>query len=457
MVEFQNPYSMMRAAFEPTHFYGRRREVGSIVLGINADPPSSVLIMGFKLIGKTTLWRYLAHEEGARKEFPSLWVRYEPEGPNKVVFVYVDFYRFTGNFFPLIYDKVVEDETIKLVGGISSRMEQAESMESAVEGLKELFKRLQEENITPVICLDHFDEVVRGMDQEAESSLVKLKKLAPFIIILENSPAELNPRIQAIEKSPLFADMNTYTLGLLTQDEARQLILEPLKEVEGTEVVFTDAEIDFLLEKVGRHPYLLILACEWLFELYRSYPDVRVGKDEKLDQRIAEDLFWEESIKVVFTTFWKRLSDSEQVALHKVANADFEGLEKMQETLASLKHKGLIERNLMEGTYKVFSELFREFVKRVYERPMIVDIHQFRDKLAPLDRKLFDYLYSHAGQVCELEELYREAWTGSAKKGALAASISRIRAKLRDTFGPEWGYIRTVRGKGYQLVLSYKR
>ena len=448
-----NPYSRMRVTFEPTRFFGRRTVAASLVLGINSSPLSSFLITGFKFIGKTSLWNYLIHERGAREEFSSLWTRSPTRGAGDIAFIYADFRHFPtdGNPFSLLLHKLMENQAFHGLG-IASGMQglQGQSVQEAASHLREALARICDEGIAPVVCLDHFDGVIRSLTPEDERAFLVVTEFASLVVLVEDSPAELNPGLDTIEKSPLFGPMGKYSLELLSPTEAGQLIMEPLA---GFDTTFGDSEQSLLLDSVGRHPHLLTLACERLFELYRRHPDVKVGKSERLDSQIAEDLHGQDSIREVLHAVWKRLSPEEQEVLYRVACDGSAGLENRRPVLGRLRRKSLVVRNYEQGTNELFCDFFREYIMQEPQHmTLLAGVHQIRSRLAPLERGIFDRLYGHAGQICTSEELYREFWGGTANRAALAAAISRIRSRIKDVWGTEWDYIRNIRGKGYQFV-----
>jgi DNA-binding winged helix-turn-helix (wHTH) protein len=449
----------MRLTFEPVRFFGRRSVVASLVLGINSTPFSSFLITGFKFIGKTSLWKYLVHDRGARDEFSSLWTRSPTKGAGDMAFIYADFRHFPedGNIFSLLLHKLAENRAFSGPDGGSARPgSQGQSIQEAADDLRDALERICDEDMAPVFCLDHFDGVVRRMTPEDERAFLVVSEFASFIVMLEDSPVELNPGLDTIDKSPLFGPMEKYSLELLSLEEAVQLITEPLV---GLDTRFGHSEQAFLLASVGRHAHLLTLACERLFELYRRHPDARVGKSEGLDSQIAEDLYGQVSIKDVLHALWKRLSLEEHELLYQIASDGSANLKSKGLVLGRLRHKSLVVRNYEEGTNELFCDFFREFVIQEYKHsptPQHMTLsghHRIQSSLAPLERGIFDYLYGHAGKTCSSEELYREFWDGASNRGALAAAISRIRSRIRDVWGMEWDYIRNIRGKGYQFVL----
>jgi len=114
----------------------------------------------------------------------------------------------------------------------------------------------------------------------------------------------------------------------------------------------------------------------------------------------------------------------------------------------------LIYYDVGERCYRVFSELFRRFVLYEYQatqQPGICAMGEVTDGLAPLDKKLFDYLKTRPNVICTFEELLQEVWgEPNASKRGLEAAIHRIRNRIKQLDNTGWEYIRNVRGLGYE-------
>ena len=79
---------------------------------------------------------------------------------------------------------------------------------------------------------------------------------------------------EAIRSSPFFNIFANINLGLFTDNEALDLISQSL---DGTNISFTEKEIDTIFRIAGHHPHFLQLACSSLFNAYARnlQPDER--------------------------------------------------------------------------------------------------------------------------------------------------------------------------------------
>ena len=168
-----------------------------------------------------------------------------------------------------------------------------------------------------------------------------------------------------------------------------------------------------------------------------------------------------------------------------------------RDALFVLEQRGLIER--INGKWCIFGKVMRQFIlkqERAYKAPASVDIDQktlrslhteaasIQETLMPISRsqplihtptvpamtpldtniekrqarafthlegKVYDYLKSHVGEVCDKEEIKRAVWeNNSPGDSALQKIIERIREKIEDD--PENPrYLIAVRGQGYML------
>ena len=69
--------------------------------------------------------------------------------------------------------------------------------------------------------------------------------------------------------------------------------------------------------------------------------------------------------------------------------------------------------------------------------------------LSTREFELLDYLMRNAGQTLSREKIFRDVWkTEYGDIGTVAINIKNLRSKI----DPDWSYIKTVWGSGYQFV-----
>jgi hypothetical protein len=451
----ENPYTNMLSTLDPAHFYGREALARSIIEGLKRSNPESYIIRGFKAVGKTSLWRYIVRLERDSRGFASV--------PVTPVFIHVDFYQpgpgadwNLAQVCEAIYAQMAANP--EMPNGLDLGASRADHPPDSTwpHRLTELALAARLKKHLPVICLDHFDRVVQGMKRDVEGSLIRLKNNASLIMLLEKDPVTLLGRREI--DSPLFQQMAPKTLRILTRQDAEMLIKQPAADAG---VTIPEDESRFLLERAGRHPYLLTLACEWLFHVHEVFG--RAGEASAASVLAAQPwlrstLDEQDRIQEILYVFWNRLSDDERRVLHAIACDAFAPVDRAPQTredryaLKGLFDKELIETN--EGAYCVSFGLLKDHATRVGLRKMRrpLDTDELKNRLARQECELFTYLLEHDGDVCATTDLYERFWGGKANQAALAASISRIRSAIREDFDSEWDYVPNVRGRGYRFT-----
>ena len=462
-----NPFSSMIAAFNPAYFYGRSLELGNMLPGISAPEPSSFSFIGARKIGKTALLKYLAHPEGAiRSHEQRLYPDYARGGNGRLFFLYASMREFQkgDNLFALLLErltseraKALPEEREPLEGGAKT-----ESGEPAALLLDQI-KQLAERRIRVVMLLDDFDPVVETIEVADDSRLRSLTRFAPFIFMSQKMLSALHPSLK--EVSPLLNSLIPQVVSLLDEPSARRLLSEPAAAAGRP---FAAEQIELLLQLAGRHPLLLTLAGERLFELQlrQAIPaDAPLNRDagaDHLRDQFALNLARHPYVAKVLETLWNGTTPAERQVLYALASGEPSSLAAGRQELDSLANQSLIYEDFREGGYRIFGALFADLVQRQYkpepgeERVVTVSrgrIEQLAETLPPLDRKLLLYLVGRANQLSRVDELLNEIWGDpNASKQALEVAIYRLRTALA-RLDDSWEYIKTERGKGYTFVL----
>src|SRR5258708_17083486 len=245
-------------------------------------------------------------------------------------------------------------------------------------------------------------------------------------------------------------------------------------------------DISFIKRVAGPTPKLTRIACVPLFQ-QRLQPDqlLRMNEKEFLEFSIYKDA------NPICRLLWQGLADSELWELPGVmAHRNKEAaspLSPYQKALINLAHeqeevnnkkllvvleqRGLIEQ--VEGKWRIFAEAMRQFVLEE-EIQRSADEHPRPSNVIPkytisqldtpserhetptfthLEDKVYAYLKSHIGQVCDREEIKQAVWGREQNlptNSALQKIIERIREKIeRDLNNPQ--HLIAVRGRGYLL------
>ncbi len=452
MSQIGNPFSYLLATFDPRMFFGRKSDIIPILQGLSSRNHSSFAIHGIRTIGKTSLLKYLCDPQGAVAHYEPVLSHYGPGRNGKLHFCYLDFYIMGPDVVYGLYRGLLNCDEVRRVTGLSSVADADEVAKPEIKKLLEnVLQTLYREGVKLVVCMDHLDSAVESMEVEDE---VFLRYLATtyvsFVISTERTLYELKEaRLISSPFLNLFVPRN---IGLLDESEARELV-RVVSDEGGSP--FTEDEIDFLLGAAGRQPYLLIMACERYFQLRSEHPEVkdRVAREIKVQQQVISSIEAWPAVAELLSLLWKMLNEYEQNVLLRVAVGEHANLESQQPILNRLRQKALIYEDLQQGKPHIFSELFRQYALRQRQPVRTGRIEEIKSSLAPLDRKLLDYLLARPNQLCTFEELLAEVWGDpNASKRGLEAAVHRLRRRIQDIDMTGSHRIQNVRGKGYQYT-----
>ena len=444
MASNHNPFSQMLTAFDPKRIYGRDGEVAAILRGVTGRIANTIGLYGVKTIGKTTLLKLLCH--------PDTPSRYKDDFDSRVVladlaflYIYIDLYHVGGeDVVPTIY------EVLKL--HIDPRPVASEQDEDAVRrGLVRLCQEAAYQKQRLVICLDHFDRAFQGMPDQDDAILRHLANFHSFVVATEK-------RLDDLRDRSLFMNVTiSRNIGLLSDEDARLLVTEPL-ELSQNGLLNPEDESSLIIEIAGRQPYLLALACEYLFEVRGEFPEslnrLRMKQNETYERLVLE-MAGSVNVENTLAHFWKGLTDDGRTVLSEIAGVgEFRVKPKdlkrsdlfLTVVLSQLKSNALCTGNLQTGTYRLFSDLFRIYVLR--QKPLRDSYRpENEEQLSRIERAVLSYLRERTGQPCEPEEIIESVWpNGSGSPRALQSAIYRIQAKLSS------GKIENVYGQGYKYV-----
>lgn len=467
MTTAQNPFTPMLLTFNPAYFYGRQSEIISILQVVTAPEPSGHAIFGIRTIGKTALLKYIRHPNGAMHHYQEYARSYRPDvGQFRLFFVYISFHNYTESdkLFQRILTQLQDDmdHDPDLADALfftpcdedTPRQKVADILHTAIEQLQNL-------NVRVVFLLDDFDMTLKYIDAYDDRLLRLLSEQAPLIIATEVPISEIRPDFG--ESSPLLGILRPEAIALLTDDAAKHLIYGQFNDT-GARISLQEER--FLIEIAGRQPFLLISACELYYNMLSQYADLASFLDEPETSMAFKAQFLTRlaglpHIDNLLSRTWKRLNEEERQTLRLMASSRKAKLVGRQTTVAArLANKALAYLDVRENTYRIFSEVFAEFVRQQFPTSEMAKVKRSTSELpssdrdlSPIDSALFDYFVTHMDKVCSYDELLDAVWEDSEKsKRALETAIFRLRKALRP--GEE---IRNVRGKGYKFVNTAAR
>jgi hypothetical protein len=298
-------------------------------------------------------------------------------------------------------------------------------------------------------------------------------------------------------------------LGLLSEQEVSRYLEWAVQEAKKAGSDLNAQDSAFIRKIAGRHPELLRMACARMFEERCLSPSFSETEDDKQDNtflalRIIRDgrelckQLWEglanpELYGLVSSPGAAKKEDSAVLSPYQLTLIDIAHERPVTDTqiLFGLEQRGLIERvsaslrppngGDFEGSsydvqtgrkeneeWRIFSEVMQQFVLMQEEllnqahtgtpgiaATSLPDTPAGRDDERTLtyrEGKVYDYLKTHLGEVCDKTEIMQAVWGGGSMptNSALQKIIERIREKIEDD--PESPYkLIAVRGRGYML------
>lgn len=110
---------------------------------------------------------------------------------------------------------------------------------------------------------------------------------------------------------------------------------------------------------------------------------------------------------------------------------------------AHLRRQARLGENTMGGDVLCYGEIALD------RRQLTVTRGGVPVDLSTREFELLDYLMRNAGQTLSREKIFRDVWkTEFGDIGTVAINIKNLRSKI----DPDWAYIKTVWGSGYQFV-----
>lgn len=329
-----NPYLSDTMITTPDAFFGRRLELRRIFDRLQSMQCTS--IVGEPLIGKSSLLYAVKQRE--------IQARHQCDRFGDYIFVYLDMRR---------YEKMPPEKLLAVVlqsiaKESSSQLEFDIGMDIDYDFFSQQMEYLSRLGLRIALLMDHFDEV-RSNDSLDTRFFDFLRSFADGarIVYVTASRNDLNILGRSDQvSSPFFNIFSPIRLGLMPEEEIRELILAPAKS-QGRSF---EADLPTVLEWAGPHPYYAQLACRCLWDAGPA--DERHAQGNSL--RKAKEQFQEVAQKY-FEYAWKRLGEAEQKTLVELAKGW-----KIEESSA----EGLVKKYILvrrDGKLDFASYGFREF------------------------------------------------------------------------------------------------
>jgi hypothetical protein len=487
--------------FSRSQFWGRQNAIRTIYRRLISTPPQCCALVGETFIGKTTLLRHLAQE-------PETTIIDDEGKAHTLTFVYFDCSISIDALDTELSEYVAAQfwwdlylETCKRLQAVPSPDLEEPAINADKSNLKNYAYEVKSsleglilDHRTPIIFVfDNFEVIAHLHLRNSEWLRALVRSNCAYIVASRhllyllyqyskenwNSPSPL----QNLFSDPIY-------LGLMTEYEADEYLLQASHRAKELNSSWEQRDIDFIKFFCGRHPELIRIGCSHLFKLH-----LPLSQDGEAEENALESTFLEESIfndaRTVCSQYWNGLADPElrdeppieSVSKEELARRLFphqkvlleiaKGLsptDKDKKILFDLERRGLIEQD--NGRWRVFAEVMCRFVlnKEAFYRqnvqagensqsdgsflPLVGQQSVERKEIAAftyLEGKVYDYLKSHVGEVCNRDDIKRAVWPNDPPTNtALQKIIERVRDKIEpDVNNPR--YLIAIRGLGYML------
>lgn len=429
-----NPFFHRGAIRRAADFYGRTAPIEQI-LGLLRNG-QSVSLIGPRRIGKSSLLLHLTRA-AVREPFHL--------HPPHALFVLVDCQELGGSPADEVYGA--------LLAGLREAAESAEyplvldDIQGSYRALDRALNKITREGVAVVVLLDEF-ELLAANEQLDPYFFARLRGLTTkyglAYLTASQRPLFAITADEAILSSPFFNIFVSLSLGMFTTAEAHGLLDQRL---HGSNITFSTAVRQHILQLVGPHPFFLHVAGYHAFPLLEHDPTADLTQmDKPIELEADSHLGY----------LWQNLTEEERYVLASGHGAT--------DILRLLEQQCLLHPLPEEGPerYSYTSLLLERFVRRqhvpglIQATPFVIDQHRHTVHVPSgelnLTNSQFDLLVclaQQAGQVVHADDLERAVW-GSA----LSAEPDRLKTlikRLRRAIEPYDNWVMSERGIGYTL------
>ena len=467
-MNIENPFFQLPLKFDPHKYYGSREMIQKICSIISLSNHAPVEVTGLPGMGKSYLIQYLADPQGAflqEREFLQLVYKNEPE---RLFPIRVDFKIAPSDWsaFQIILQRLLE-EYKPYKAGITNpallplpELNQPSGATSATDApisLEKIFRELKEKGVRPVLLLDNFDLKFGEMKYYETTLMRPWREQVSFVICAERPLHEVNVKAAG---SPFFVSSKHIFMSGLGEAEMERLIHEPAKAVG---VTLPEPDSLFIRELAGNHPYMLITACQHLFDLRAELgilqqDSLPLDDDERIILKANLTSALAPFFDLIIARLKPELADVLQMAAEQGENLELDDSLRMR--LVMLSNLSLLKRKKQanHSIYRPFSTLFQEYLAR-QKIGQAKPPAEKAMRMGRLEKKLMDYLIANHGQVCTFAALSQDVWnvdfaSEPAMRGRIQTSVSRLRDKLphiEEYAGLEFI---TIRDEGYKVIIT---
>jgi hypothetical protein len=429
-----NPFYHRGAIRQAHEFHGREATLAEL-LGLLRNG-QSISIIGPRRIGKSSLLLHLSRA-AVRAPFGL--------APPQALFVLIDCQELGGSPPEEVYE--VLHTSLQAAAESADLPIESPGRPGTYRALDQMINRVSHAGSRIVVLLDEF-ELLAANDQLDPYFFARLRGLTTkyglAYITASQRPLYAITADEKVLSSPFFNIFVSLSLGLFSEEEARQLLASRLR---GSSLAFSPALTDTILRLVGTHPFFLHVAG------YHAFQALKQGRSLEKGAGSADlDAAVEIEAASHLNYLWNNLTPDEQYALVATDGP--------VEIVRQLEQLCLLTRT--EDGYYYTSRMLRRFVRRqhvsgvIQAGPFVIDPQRYevkaRGRLLNLTNSQFALLIrlaEHYDQVVTADLLESAVWGE-----ALVDDPDRLKTlikRLRRAIEPYGHWIVSERGIGYAL------
>lgn len=244
---------------DPRLFVGRKAELRTLARRLEGAQPTSINVVGERRIGKSSL---LYH-------FYQTWAARVRNSQSSVV-IYLSLQearaQTENGFYRALLSRLAQHMTAQRYEDLRHALQDSPSDRA---GFDTVMRQCGYAGLRPVFCLDEFEALLKRPNRFGDDfydALRALMDICPVMfVVASRRPLQVYRRQHKLT-SPFFNQAHTLVLRGLTEDEANDLVRLPASTVPGTQPALGLDERRLARRWGGRHPCLLQLAADALWQ-----------------------------------------------------------------------------------------------------------------------------------------------------------------------------------------------
>ena len=341
-----NPFLQLNMIKDINLFYGREKTLQELAEHIHAGQSCSII--GEHKIGKSSILYLIGHDPKWRHILLDHAV---------FKFVYYDFQSdpeadknsFWKNVLEELGDQIVDSRILQEIQSLRS------NAEISASSIKSLFRKIRNAGLKLVLLLDEFDLISQNKDSFGFFFLSSLRSLMnQDFVVITASRRSLKEFIHWDgNTSPIYNLLREMYLGQLNLVDTEKLILQSKRPSKPS----LRSEKDFILNQVGKHPYVVQRLC---YHIYNQKRDNKKLSDSDLQNAVRQTY---DDIVPFFENIWSGLSYQSKKIL--VLLTDYEV--HLESDFDPDETRMLVKMGLVDvenGQLKLFSNIYRQFVRK---------------------------------------------------------------------------------------------